>query len=181
MPSSLRLQTLLVYTKFLMRRFFRYIVPLVLWLSMIFTMSTDSGSAAHTRPLIHSLLQKFLPGLAAQLTLSQLERVDFNIRKTSHVMEYLILALLAYRAIRADHPRFRSRHVLFPLLMGILYAASDEWHQSFIPSRTGVAADVVYDSFGISLGTILSQWREQLFHEKQNRLALRESKPVQES
>jgi VanZ family protein len=164
-----------------MRRFARYTLPLVLWLSLIFAMSTDTGSAARTQPLVHSVLRKYLPSLAAQLTPSQLERVDFNIRKTSHVMEYLILALLAYRAIRADHPRFRSRHVVFTMLLGILYAASDEWHQSFIPSRWGVAADVVYDSFGVALGTILSQWREQLFHEKQNRLALRESEPVPES
>jgi VanZ family protein len=166
-----------------MRRFARYTLPLLLWLCLIFTMSGDQGSAENTRPLVRSILQRIAPAFAAQLTPAQVERVDFNLRKTSHVMEYLILALLAYRAVRADHPRFRSRHVLFPMLLGALYAASDEWHQSFIPSRSGVAADVFFDIFGTTLGTLFSQWREQLTHEKarqakqdrQNRPTLQDS------
>jgi VanZ family protein len=161
-----------------MHRFVRYTLPLLLWLCLIFTMSTDRGSAAHTRPLVHSLLRKLAPTLAAQLTPVQLERVDFNLRKTGHVTEYLILALLAYRAAKKDYPKFRSRHVLLPVLLGLLFAASDEWHQSFIPSRWGVAADVFYDMFGVILGTLLCQWREQFQSEKQNRPAFSKSEPV---
>ena len=151
-----------------MSRFIRYVLPLLVWMGFIFFLSSDSGSTQHTRPAVHSLLRRLAPALAAQLTPEQVARVDFNIRKTSHVMEYLLLALLAYRAIRGDSKLFRSRHVLFPLLFGIAYAASDEWHQSFIPSRWGVAADVLYDSFGVTLGTLLAQWREQLQSLKKN-------------
>ena len=161
-----------------MRRFVRYTLPLLIWMGFIFTMSGDSGSAEHTRPLMHSILRRLAPSLAAQLTPAQVDRIDFNIRKTSHVLEYLLLALLAYRAARGGSPHFRSRHVLFPLVLGIGFAASDEWHQSFVPSRWGVAADVLYDSFGVTLGTLLSQWHEQLQREKQNRPALKESEPA---
>lgn len=169
-----------------MRRFARYTLPLLLWLCLIFNMSGDRGSAENTRPLVRSILRRIAPAFAARLTPAQVERVDFNLRKTGHVLEYLILALLAYRAVRTDHPRFRSRHVLFPMLLGVLYAASDEWHQSFIPSRWGVAADVLYDTFGTTLGTLFSQWREQLDHEReraknQNRPTLHssESEPTE--
>ena len=164
-----------------MHRFVRYTLPLILWLCLIFTMSTDKGSTQNTRPLMRSLLRKIAPTLAAQLTVAQLERVDFNLRKTGHVTEYLILALLAYRAAKRDSPRFRSRHVLFPVLLGLVFAASDEWHQSFIPSRWGVASDVFYDMFGVILGTLLCQWHEQLQQEKQikqNRPAFSKSEPV---
>ncbi|WP_395139356.1 VanZ family protein [Armatimonas sp.] len=161
-----------------MRPFVRYTLPLLIWMSFIFMMSGDTGSTQHTRPLMRSILRRLAPSLAAQLTPTQVDRIDFNIRKTSHVLEYLLLALLAYRAARGGSPHFRSRHVLFPLVLGIGFAASDEWHQSFIPSRWGVAADVLYDSFGVTLGTLLSQWREQLQREKQSGPALKESEPA---
>ena len=163
-----------------MLRFVRYTLPLLVWMGFIFYMSGDNGSTQHTRPLMRSILRRLAPSVAAQLTDAQVNRIDFNIRKTSHVLEYLLLALLAYRAARSDSPRFRSRHVLVPLLLGVGYAASDEWHQSFVQSRWGVAADVLYDSFGVTLGTLLSQWREQVQHEKQNRLTLLESEPARE-
>jgi VanZ family protein len=145
-----------------MYRFARYTLPLIIWMGFIFFMSGDRGSAQNTRPLMQSILRRVAPVLAAQLTQAQVDRIDFNIRKTAHVTEYCLLALLAYRAARADSKHFRSRHVLFSLALGVGYAASDEWHQSFIPSRWGVASDVVYDSLGVMIGTVLSQWREQL-------------------
>lgn len=145
-----------------MARFVRYTLPLLVWMGLIFFMSGDRGSAQHTRPLMQSILRRVAPALAAQLTPAQVDRIDFNIRKTSHVLEYLLLALLAYRAARADSKSFRSRHVLIPIFLGVGYAASDEWHQSFVPSRWGMASDVIYDSLGVMIGTVLSQWREQL-------------------
>ena len=145
-----------------MRRFVRYTLPLLIWMGFIFFMSGDSGSTKNTTPLVHRLLQRLAPELAKNLTPAQLDRIDFNVRKTGHVLEYFVLAVLAYRAARGESPRFRSRHVLVPLVLGIGYAASDEWHQSFVPSRWGMASDVLYDSFGVLLGTTLSQWREQL-------------------
>ena len=155
-----------------MRKFALYTLPLLLWMGFIFSLSTDRGSSEHSRPLIEVILHKLVPTLAAQLSPAQFERLDFDLRKTGHVTEYLILTLLAYRAVQTDSRRFRSRHVLFPLFLGLLYAASDEWHQSFVPSRWGVASDVLYDMFGVTLGTVLMQWREQFQREKQTRPTL---------
>jgi VanZ family protein len=168
-----------------MPRFVRYTLPLLVWMGLIFFLSSDRGSTQHTRPLVRSILRRVAPALAARLTPEQVGRVDYNLRKTGHVLEYLLLGLLAYRAARNNNPQFRSRHVLVPLVLGIGYAASDEWHQSFVPSRTGVSADLVFDSFGVCLGTLVGQWREQLQQGrqlsrlKQGRLALPQSEPAQ--
>lgn len=138
--------------------FVRYTLPLLVWLSLMFTASSDIGSAANTRPLVQSLLRRFLPAVAQRLPSEMVDRIDFCLRKGAHVTEYLILAALAYRAIRGSSTRFRKRHGLFPLTLGIAFAVSDEWHQSFVPSRWGIATDVIYDSVGVVLGTALCLW-----------------------
>lgn len=142
-----------------LRKFVVYILPLLLWMGFIFFMSTDRGAAANTRPIMNSILRRIFPAVDQHLTPAQIERVDWNIRKTAHVTEYTILAILAFRAVTFGDPRFRHRNVLLPVIIGIAYAASDEYHQSFSKLRDGAASDVFFDSFGVLLGTLLCQWR----------------------
>jgi VanZ family protein len=96
------------------------------------------------------------------LSPAAIERINWNVRKTAHVSEYAVLAILAYRAVAFGNPRFRSRNVILPLLIGVLYAASDEYHQSFIPSRFACAQDVFYDTAGVFAGMILCLWQHCL-------------------
>lgn len=98
------------------------------------------------------------------------DRIDWNLRKTAHVTEYAILALLAYRAFAGGDPRFRHRNVVGSLALGIGYAVSDEWHQSFEPSRWSAASDVFFDTAGVWLGLLLSLWRQSLRLENRARL-----------
>jgi VanZ family protein len=136
-----------------------YVGPLLLWMLMIFGFSTDFASAERTRPAVGGIVRRLFPNLARRLTTAQLDRVDKNIRKCAHVTEYAILAILAYRAVAFGNPAFRSRNVVLPFLIGVLYAASDEYHQSFYPSRDGTAADVVFDTFGVTIGLLLCLWQ----------------------
>jgi VanZ family protein len=150
------------------QRFVRYVLPLLVLLSIIFYLSGDVGSSEHSRVLVRSILRTFFPSLAAQLSNDWVLRIDFDIRKTGHISEYALLAILAYRALAQNNNKFRSRYAAFALFLAIGYAASDEWHQSFIPSRWGVAADLLYDSFGATIGTILCLWRHHLRRNRQN-------------
>ena len=136
-------------------RFLRSIFPLLLWMILMFYASTDFGSSAHTRPIIDRVVYA-LAGNASPLVR---ERINYDLRKCAHVTEYAILALLVSRAFAQSSRGFRHRFVVLPLLFGIAFAASDEFHQSFVPSRTGVAADIVFDSFGVVIGVLLSLWR----------------------
>lgn len=127
---------------------------------IIFLWSTDFGSAKNLNPRITGIFQTFFPDMARKMDPDLVYRINFNIRKTAHVTEYAILAILAYRAFAFGAPHFRSsRNVVLPLLLGILYAASDEYHQSFSRLREGTAADLVFDIFGVILGLLLCLWQ----------------------
>jgi VanZ family protein len=143
-----------------LRKFVIYVLPMLIWMGFIYFMSTDRASAANTRPVVNGILRRLFPTIDQHLTSEQIERIDWNIRKTAHVTEYAILCILAYRAVTFGDPRFRHRNVIVPLLISIGYAATDEYHQSFHPSRDGAAADVFFDSFGGLLGLVLCLWRQ---------------------
>jgi VanZ family protein len=136
----------------------RFTMPVLMWMGFIFYMSGGVGSAENTSPVLNSILRKLLPGLANQLSPALVYRIDFNIRKTAHVTEYTIMAILAFRAVHRGNPTFRHYQAFLPPVIAIAYAATDEWHQSFIPSRWGAASDVVFDALGALLGTSLCLW-----------------------
>jgi len=77
-------------------------------------------------------------------------------RKLAHVSEYAILAVLLYRA--CVHTALKGRRALsagLVLLFCAVYAATDEFHQSFVPSRTASLRDVMIDICGAMLAVIL--------------------------
>jgi VanZ family protein len=121
-------------------------------MAIIFAGSTDLMSAEHTSRIIVPLLRWFVPTISP-LTLVRLE---FFLRKAAHVSEYAVLAVLLYRAF--VHTIFQSRRVLsarIVLLSCAAYAASDEFHQSFVPSRTASLRDVMIDLCGAMLAVLV--------------------------
>ena len=71
------------------------------------------------------------------------------LRKTGHVVGYGMLSLLLLRGWRATLgpiPTLLLRAALLSWLGTVLVAAIDEWHQSYLPSRTGTAHDVALDT-----------------------------------
>jgi VanZ family protein len=141
-----------------MKKFCVYLLPVLLWMSIIFAMSTDRGSAEHTRTLIEKLLRSWFPTQVADWPIALFERIDWDVRKTAHVTEYGLLGILLYRAIGYGRAPFYSPQIWGTLLLGITYAASDEYHQSFFPSRGAAAADVFFDTFGVLTGIVLCLW-----------------------
>jgi VanZ family protein len=127
-------------------------------MGVIFAMSTDAGAADHTRTFIEKLLRRWVPTLVADWPKSLFERIDWDVRKTAHVTEYTLFGILAYRLWGYGRPKFYSHQVWGTLLLGIAYAASDEYHQSFFPSRGAAAADVFFDTFGVLLGIVICLW-----------------------
>jgi VanZ family protein len=125
--------------------------PAAIWAGLIFCFSTGSFGASSTSRVIEPILSSLMPSLSPD----QLAIIHFSIRKFGHLSEYFIFALLVRRAIARE---FRAmpirRHILWTLLAVCLYAASDEWHQSFVPERTASAGDVLLDSAGGSCGVL---------------------------
>jgi VanZ family protein len=80
--------------------------------------------------------------------------IQFFVRKAGHVTEYAILAALLWRALRGGTVWRMKMSMLFVLVwIGCaLFAASDEFHQSFVPSRTASGNDVIIDICGALIG-----------------------------
>ena len=133
-----------------MKSFLKYWLPVLLWLGLIFIGSTDLLSADHTSRIIGPILRWFNPDIPAET----IARVQFFVRKTAHLSEYAILAMLLWRALRhmAHRPEKMSTLFLSVWLICWLFAASDEFHQSFVPSRTASPKDVMIDVIGALIG-----------------------------
>ena len=121
-------------------------------MAIIFAGSTNLMSPEHTSRIIVPLLRWLFPTISP-LTLVW---VEFFLRKAAHVSEYAVLAVLLYRAF--VHTLFQSRRALsagIVLLSCAAYAATDEFHQSFVPSRTATLRDVMIDVCGAMLAVLL--------------------------
>lgn len=76
--------------------------------------------------------------------------LDLLFKKLAHAFAYAVLMGLwwgALKSIRAAN----WRTLLLAFIFTVLYAISDEWHQTFIPHRSGQLADVLVDSAGALL------------------------------
>ncbi len=76
---------------------------------------------------------------------------DFILRKIAHVVEYAILCALSWRALAGSRPSSMKQLFWFSVVFSVAYAASDEFHQSFVPGRGPAATDVLIDSVGVFL------------------------------
>ena len=117
---------------------------------LIFCASGDLMSAEHTSRFIGPFLRWFAP----DITEATVASVQLVVRKCAHLAGYAILAALLYRAVRQGRCIF-GRAAAFAFLIAALYAALDEFHQSFVPSRTGSPRDVMVDCFGAAIGLAL--------------------------
>src|SRR5215216_5279685 len=75
--------------------------------------------------------------------------IHFITRKIAHFTEYAILGFLAARAFRTSpRPAISQRWFLICVTLIVVYALMDEYHQSFVPSRTASVWDSFIDMAG---------------------------------
>ena len=79
-----------------------------------------------------------------------------TIDKLYHFIEYAILGgLLAWAFVKAKPPVVPSAWIWsLAAVISILYGASDEWHQTFVPGRFATLADWVADALGSVAGVL---------------------------
>ena len=132
--------------------------PLILWAALIFIGSTDLLSASNTGGvLVRPMLWLFPHASERTIAIYQ-----FVMRKTGHLSEYFIFALLAARLFRtSSRELLRQRWFWASLLLVVAYSLSDEFHQSFYPSRTASIYDSMIDSFGGLLALVVSAIRKR--------------------
>jgi len=115
--------------------------------------STDFLSASHTSRILYPILHFLF-----NMDLAHFKIVHHYIRKTGHFTGYFILSVLLFRAWKATlrlPAVWAMRWAAIAFFMSALVASLDEWHQTFLPSRTGTLHDVLLDSTGALIAQIV--------------------------
>ncbi|MGH9514280.1 MAG: VanZ family protein [Terriglobales bacterium] len=127
------------------KRILKVWLPSVIWLALIVTESTDLGSSEHTGRILYPIFH-YLFGMSPH----RFGVIHVVLRKTGHFVGYATLSVLLFRSWRATFPRLSTRWCLQWAMLGfvctVLVSVLDEFHQSFLPSRTSTFRDVVLDS-----------------------------------
>lgn len=115
-------------------------------MALIFSASTDLLSTQHTSRYLVPFLRWLMPDVSG----STIVQIHFFLRKAAHVTEYAVLTALLFRGWRSLLSARSS--VAAALGTALLFAAGDEFHQTFVASRTGAIGDVLIDGSGAILG-----------------------------
>ncbi|MCB4792531.1 MAG: VanZ family protein [Elusimicrobia bacterium] len=108
--------------------------PVILWCGLIFYLSS-------------------IPNLKTEFGFA-----DLILRKMAHITEYGVLFLLTLRALKNSELSWQEKSMyLSAVIFSVLYAASDEYHQSFVPTRGPSAIDVGIDSIGVFAGYLVAK------------------------
>jgi len=136
-----------------MNSFLTFELPLFIWLGVIFVGSTEVMSAEQTS----RFLVPFLRWLDPQISFATIAAIHFALRKLGHLTEYAIFAALLWRALRCGTCLQAKMSILFLLawLAAAIFAVTDEFHQSFVPSRTASPIDIMIDICGAMIGLII--------------------------
>lgn len=90
--------------------------------------------------------------------------VEFFIRKGAHFTVYFTLAILAFLALYKGFGLKYRLSLQLALVVSILYACFDEFHQSLTPDRTPYVGDVVIDTIGACVGLFVVIVGRNLYH-----------------
>ena len=134
-------------------RFIKYWLPLLLWVAAMFIGSTDLMSAEHTS----RFLVPFLHWLKGDISAETVAQVQLLMRKGAHLAEYAIFAILFWRTLYRGTKLKMNMPIVYVSvwIAAALLAAADEFHQSFVVSRTASPNDVLIDICGTLIGLVI--------------------------
>lgn len=111
-------------------------LPSLIWATLILIFSGEAGSSGTTT----ALLQTLLP---AGISPETFDLIHLLVRKSGHLLAYGLLGVLNVRALQG--------RALLAITLAAAVSILDEWHQSYVPLRTGTPIDVMIDIAGSAL------------------------------
>lgn len=133
---------------------FKYWIPAILVAILISIFSTRYFTVEQTGRIIFPVLHWVFPWASHRA----LHLMHVGIRKSAHVTEFGIFSITVFRWVRAGRSGWRFNWALATLVIAVLYAALDEYHQSFVPLRHATPRDVAIDTFGALLAQSVVWW-----------------------
>lgn len=143
-----------------LNKFIRWI-PVIVWMTVIFLFSAQNAdNSSQTSSLPAEILARLFNPDFEQCSEAYknmlLDRCQFIVRKLAHFSVYTVLGMLTYNAFRGYEKLSLRLNLLFSALLCLLYAISDEFHQSFVPGRSCQLRDVLIDFSGAVFGIALA-------------------------
>ncbi|PYU69042.1 MAG: VanZ family protein [Acidobacteria bacterium] len=124
-----------------------YWFPAIFVAILISVFSIQYFAAERTGRVILPVLHWLFPWA----TRGMLHLMHFGIRKTAHVTEFGIFSITVFRGVRAGRSGWKFNWAFTTLVIAVLYAALDEWHQSFVVLRHATPRDAAIDAIGALL------------------------------
>ena len=127
--------------------------PVALWMTVIFSLSSDQFSEANTAAWLSAI-----PLIGAfGASPAHIQAGNLIVRKCAHFVEYAILSMLTFRALRTSRPWLGARRLLtLAVVISGAYASFDELHQWLgTRTRTGSPMDVLLDTMGALAGAVV--------------------------
>ena len=174
-PVALRIQPCSFFP--VLGRFCKYWLPLILWMTVIFSASTSLGAPARTSHFLRPVLHWLFPRMSEQM----FAQVHYFVRKTAHFVEYAMLGVLAWRLVHFDSAFAEysfHRQIWFTLLFCMFYASTDEFHQKFVATREPAIHDVLIDTCGASFGLLTALGAGKLFGTRKNSSRYNGNQPI---
>lgn len=147
-------------------------LPALLLMVAIFALSSMPG---HRVGAVLEPLDRAVSPPAVTVPAPEPWRVTLEWSKVGHVIGYIGLGSAYFHALRmhlaarsgASGRKLTWRAGSLALLLSILYAISDEYHQSFVPGRSASVGDVILDAVAALIGIMVwglglwavGQWR----------------------
>ncbi len=132
----------------MIRTLIKYWFPVVGWMAIIFIASADTHSLEHGSRVFGTVLHWLFPHVAP----NTMQSMILVCRKCAHLAEYALLAVLLWRAFMVPERKvgqtWSPRAAIWTMIGIVVYAGSDEYHQTFVPTRQGTVIDVIIDSCG---------------------------------
>jgi VanZ family protein len=135
-------------------------MAVVLWMLFIFFLSSQPATVSNglsksvTRAAVKAVEKTDPSDSSAKKIEKRVSGLNNTIRKYAHTSVYLVLAVLIFIAFKRYGSK-RPAALLFSFLICALFAASDEFHQLFVPGRSSQLLDFALDCAGAATGLLL--------------------------
>ncbi len=135
-----------------------YVILIIIWMLTVFMFSNQNGdkSQSTSKMVTKIIVQIFTQNqnLTEEQTTKLVEDADYVVRKLAHFSIYALGGLLIYSYINTFNLK-NNKKIIISIIIGVLYATFDEFHQYFVDDRSAQILDVGIDSLGILTGTTL--------------------------
>lgn len=133
-----------------------YGIFVIAWMILIFSFSSQNGEESQkTSGYFTDKVVQIISKVKMDVDIVKTEEViSFLIRKMAHFSIYFVGAILIFNFVSTFSLKLRNV-ILLTFIIGVVYSISDEMHQLFISERAGQIRDVLIDSAGVIIATLL--------------------------